>query len=214
MATKPSKSSKPETSDPSAFSMHVARKAPKFLDESGDRLEDDPLKAVWDNMREAFSRLHGQRILEVMEHVFAAMPAGEKIWMDWVSDESSEFFLRFSNGWSLANYTNSADEESSNWSFPGPAAAPAWFPRDDDDLHRWMRWHSILHQWTIDPSVDGLAQQRLHELCVEQDGLGKDDLPLIKATLLGPEWSSTLDFIEINAQVAQAPATKKPKRRM
>lgn len=209
---------KPSTSDtlPTAFSLHISRQAPPLLDKNGERLPEDPLAETWKQLREAFSRLHGQRLVEVMEHLFKAMPPGEKIWMDWQHDERADFFLRFSNGWCLGEGCGSADEQSFSWQHT-EEHAPKWFGRDEATLNRWRQWHSLLHQYTIDPGVDGDAQKRLHDLSTKCNGLSTKDLPLIRKTLLGPVWGSSLDFVRLDGALepgAPTPNGKQQRPRM
>ena len=147
--------------------------------------------------------------MEVMEALFQAMPAGEKIWMDWACDETTEFFLRFSNGWSLGQHTSNPEEpETMNWEHPGSLGAPAWFPRSRSGLLRWKQWHSLLHCYTIDPGVDGLAQERLHALAEKRGGLSAQDLPLIRETLVGPVFGAGLASIRLD-EALDPPANAK-----
>jgi hypothetical protein len=196
-----------------SINLQVARKAPQFLNENGAPMSKDELATLWGDIVETFSRLHGQRLIEVMKHIFKSMPNGEKIRMSWVSDEVSEFFIIFSNDWALCETTEDADEASHNWNLPTKNLAPIWFPRDVESLDKWIFWHSMLSQWTIDANVECKSQKRLHELCKTRDGLCSDDMPLIRATLLGPEWSAALDLDEMSGRVLGG-ETVKPSRRI
>lgn len=191
------------------FSMKVSRKAPRFLDDNGIPLADDPLKTTWEALSEAFSRLHGQRIYELMHAILHEVPEKEKIILEWEGDEIYLFYLRFSNGWSLSAYTEKCDLAAERLDHRSSEGAPAWFPRTQDGLVKWKTWHNYLHNYSINASVDAIVFNRLYALNDQKGGLSRKDLPEIERALIGPEWGSSLEYMEISAQTTQS-AKKSP----
>lgn len=203
----------PETQlDNDAFVLRIARKAPALLKANGRQQTEDVVAQAWEQTKEAFSRLHGQRLLEVMKAMFDAIPKGERIWLEWEEDEQSYFYLRFSNEWSIGNQPIDPDKPNcSRWEHATDNVAPKWFPRDGHGIDAWDDWYNILHQSTIDPQVDALAQKRLME-AVGSGGVTLEDLPRIKLALLGPDWATALARVDINAATAAAPTPRAGKK--
>lgn len=197
------------------FSLQMSRKAPKFLDANGMAKNEDPLAQTWEALAEAFSRLHGQRLVELMSVMLSEMPTKEKVILEWENDERSFFYFRFSNGWSLGEWTENANEPNTQrWEHTSTKVAPTWFPRDKVGLERWKHWHNLLCSYTIDSKVDHLAQDRLEKLSQRLGGLSKKDLPAIEAALVGTEWSSSLEYMELSNTTAKPVAKSAPKRRI
>lgn len=182
------------------FSMKVSRKAPRFLDDNGMPLTDDTLNTTWEALSEAFSRLHGQRIYELMHALLHEVPKDEKVILEWEGDEIYLFYLRFCNGWSLSAYTDDCDFPAERHEHRSDAVAPAWFPRTQDGLVKWKTWHNYLHNYSINASVDAIVFNRLYALSDQKGGLSRKDLPDIEHALVGPEWGSSLEYMEISAQ--------------
>lgn len=196
----------------SDFSLQMSRKAPKFLDENGMALQHDSLAETWKALSEAFSRLHGQRLVELMTAMLGEIPKDEKIILEWEHDEQSLFYLRFSNGWALSAWTEDVQLKPSQGNTS--EIAPVWFPRDKIGLNRWLHWHNLLHCYCIDPHVDTLAFDRLQKLSDRLGGFSAKDLSAIQQALVGDEWSSSLEYMEIAGATATPTAKPGPRRRI
>lgn len=180
--------------------LQLSRRAPAFLNAKGKPFAKDPVKETYDELRQAFSRLAGQRMLEVATAALMEMPENEKIVLEWEHDEASNFYLRFSNGWSLALWTGVNGLEKpcdGRFEHKNEAGAPAWFPRSEAGLNRWKVWMTLLINTGIDDEVDALARERLQEFSDQHTGLSRKDLPLIAQALVGEEWQSALNSIEL-----------------
>lgn len=197
-----------DDSAPEAFGVRVSRQAPRWLDKKGQPLTPDPLAAAWTEMTEAFSRLHGQRLVELMTHLFAQMPAGESVALNWFHDESSCFYLEFSNGWRLTDETQSVRDQPW-WDSRSTQEAPNWFPRSKQGLNQWKRWHNLLHCYSISSEVDGLAQERLHDLSEALGGLQAKDLPRIREVLTGERWQALAQQGVLDAALPASPPSRK-----
>jgi hypothetical protein len=196
------------------FSLKMSRKAPQFLDENGMAMEHDPLAETWKSLSEAFSRLHGQRLVELMTVMLGSIPKDEKVILEWEHDERSFFYLRFSNGWSLGAWTENDQPNQHRFNHQSTAMAPEWFPRDEPGIDRWKHWHNLLHCYCIDQRVDNLALERLQKLSDKLGGFSQKDLPRIQKALVGAEWGSSLEYMEIAGATAEPTAKPGPRRRI
>lgn len=191
--------------DNEEFSLRISARAPKFLDTNGHAPDqkDDPLAQTWNRLTEAFSRLHGQRLYEVMERMFHEMPEDERVYLYWYSDESQSFHLLFSNGWAFDTFVRKvSDLNRPNSPYMNPfgednkSSAPKWMERKAATIDRWSQWWNLLHCWQVGPEVDHKAQERLQALDGGK-GLSRADLPRIREALVGTQWQSSLDYIEL-----------------
>lgn len=181
----------------------LPRKAPRFLDDEGRRRDSDELALAWQELKQHFIQLHGQRLVELMGMVFSHMPENERIWPEWEQDENYHFFLRFSNGWSMGEYTETPDEPCRDrFDHRNEAVAPDWFPRDTEGFSLWVHWYSLLNRTTISAEVDATPLNTLEALAKRKQGLGRGDLPDIAQALVGAEWQACLEQMDLAEHTA------------